>query len=109
MKRAALLSVISKKAKDGDLKIIDSFKIEKPKTKMLASVLEKILGNTKKKKISVVIVAPQNKKELIMSGRNLPKTFIAYSNSLNVRDCLSYKVVVFEKKAINEFIEQYSK
>lgn len=109
MKRAALLSVISKKVNDGDLKIIDSFKIEKPKTKTFASSLGKILGNTKKKKTSALIVAPQNKKELIMSGRNIPKTFVVYSNSLNIRDCLSHKIIIFEKKAIDEFVEQYSK
>src|SRR5580698_578627 len=47
MKRAALFSVLSKKAKDGELKIFESLTIEAPKTKSIAPSLKAILAPRK--------------------------------------------------------------
>src|ERR1700722_697653 len=41
MKRAALFAALSRKTKDGELKVFDTFALEAPKTKVLASALGK--------------------------------------------------------------------
>ena len=43
MKRVALFSVLSKKAKDGEMKVFDSLMIEAPKTKSVAAALKVVL------------------------------------------------------------------
>src|SRR5271167_3601336 len=47
MKRTALFSVLSRKAKDGEVKVFESLMIEAPKTKVLASTLNTILNMKK--------------------------------------------------------------
>ncbi|MCL4403979.1 50S ribosomal protein L4 [Patescibacteria group bacterium] len=104
MQRLALLTVLSKKLKD-EVKVIDDLSVSEPKTKNVAA----ILSNFFKRPASLLIVGSKENKHLNRAARNLPKVEVRTVNNLNVYDCLSHKNVFFEKAAVAELIDKYSK
>ncbi|MEK7169420.1 MAG: 50S ribosomal protein L4 [Patescibacteria group bacterium] len=105
MKQAALFSLLSRKLKEDDFKIIDSLKIENPKTKTAAAIFKKLF----KASPSVIIIPAKNNRNMKLAARNIPKFKVLSSNSMNVADSLNHKKILFEKEAILEFIGQYEK
>jgi len=96
MRRKALFMVLSVKAKENLLLVLDKLEIEKPKTKAMAEVLNKLFL----KKGSGLIVLPKMDKSIILSVKNIPKTGTIQAKDLNVLDLLSYKYLVMPKDAI---------
>ncbi len=102
MKHAALASLLSKKLKDNELKIYETFAISEPKTKLAAEALRKATGVGKRvKNFNVLVVRDPENRMLTRAARNLPKTKVLDPNSLNVYDVLNYRYVFFEKNAID--------
>ncbi len=99
MAKKAFLSVLSKKAEEGELKIMESWDLKNHKTKPLAVVVEKIAG-----KNSVILVSPAGNRNLALASRNLPKARYLASNSLNTHNLLSYKEILMEKKVLNDYV-----
>ncbi|TSD02013.1 MAG: large subunit ribosomal protein L4, partial [Parcubacteria group bacterium Athens0714_26] len=66
MLRAALISVLSKKVLDGEIKIFDTLELASNKTKPLAVLLQKIINNK-----SAVLLFPENNKNIRLASRNL--------------------------------------
>lgn len=103
MKRAALASLLSKKAALNEIKVIEDLKINSPKTKNLASVLNKFIKERK----SLLLIPQKENRNLFLAGRNLPKTKVLAPNSLNVYDCLAHKYLYFEKEAVEDFVKNF--
>src|SRR5579864_1344910 len=93
MKRAALFAVLSRKTKDGEVKVFENLALEAPKTKMLASALNHLLNMQKRsKKFDVLLVANGNEsKSLFRASSNLQKAKAIDAASLNVYDILNHK------------------
>lgn len=109
MKRAALYAVVSKKLKDGEMKIIDAFGLAsnggKPKTKELASTVKNIIGSGKKKtKQTTLLVVKEGEKNTILAGRNIARNKVLYPSGMNILDGVSHKIIVFEKAAMEQFV-----
>jgi len=96
MRRKALFMVLSVKAKENLLLILDKLEIEKPKTKAMARVLNKLFL----KKASGLVVLSKMNKNLILSINNIPKIDTIQAKDLNVLDLLQYKYVVMSRDAI---------
>ncbi len=96
MRRKALFMVLSVKAKENLLLILDKLEIEKPKTKAMAEVLNKLFL----KKGSGLVVLPKMDKSVILSIKNIPKADTIQAKDLNVLDLLSYKYLIMPKEAI---------
>jgi len=105
MKKLALFSVLSKKLKDNELKIVSEIKINQPKTKEAVKILETI---TPKNKKTLIISKPKNK-NLFLALRNLPKILLSTPQTLNIYDTLNNKNIIFEKEALLQFVEKYKK
>jgi len=103
MRRKALFMVLSVKAKENLLLVLDKLEIEKPKTKAMAKVLNKLFL----KKGSGLIVLPEINKSVILSVKNIPKTGTIQAKDLNVLDLLSYKYLVMPKEAIKIIKETF--
>jgi large subunit ribosomal protein L4 len=100
MKRAALFTALSRKAKDGELKVFDAFAFEAPKTKMLASALNGVLQMKKNgKRYDVLLVSDRENKNLFRASTNLQKTKAVEATSLNVYDILTHKNLFMDKSA----------
>ena len=114
MKRAALYAIVSKKLKDGEVKIIDAFRFAsnggKPKTKELASAVKNIIESEKKKtKPTTLLIAKEGEKNTILAGRNIARNKVLYPSDVNIIDSVSHKIIMFEKVAMEQFIENQTK
>jgi large subunit ribosomal protein L4 len=105
MKQKALFSLLSKKLKDGNIRVIDAMSLSAPKTKEASALIGKIF----KTPSGVAIVPAKGNRNMKLAARNIPKVNVLSPNSLNVYDLLASKNVFFEKDSVNEFISQYQK
>lgn len=95
MARQALLSVLTKKAKDGEVKVVDSFDVASRKTKNISAALNKVSAGRSK-----ILVAPFAYKNFYLAARNLAKTKIMPMENLNVSDLLNFREVLIDKKSL---------
>ncbi len=96
MRRKALFMVLSAKAKENLLLVLDKLEIEKAKTRAMAEILNKLFL----KKGSGLVVLLQKDENIIKATRNIPKTATMQAKDLNVLDLLSYKYLVMPREAI---------
>ncbi|MEK7555225.1 MAG: 50S ribosomal protein L4 [Patescibacteria group bacterium] len=105
MKQSAVFSALSKKLKDGELRIVDSFKLADFKTKELSKILKSILGL----RPNVLLIPSSANKNINQVISNIGKADAISSRSLNVYDLLKHKNIIVEKEAINEMEKHYGK
>ena len=94
VKRAALASALSLRAKEKKLVIVDALAFDAPKTKRLAGIL-KALGAD-----SAVVVDGKTNVNLSKSCRNLPKSKVLPPEGLNVYDILNHPTLVIAADAV---------
>ncbi len=95
----ALLSVLSRKAKDGELVLVDKISFDTPKTSEAKKVLlavGKAAGMREKRKNAVLIAATSYEKGTIKSFSNLGHVKTEEVRNLNPLDLLTYKYLVIE-------------
>lgn len=95
MRRLALRCVLSAKAGDGELKILDGFNFTEPKTKKMIEVLTALGIDS-----SALIVTPAPEENVIKSARNLPEIKTMPANVLNINDILSHKTLLMTEAAV---------
>lgn len=100
MRKQALAMVLSDKAREGKLQVIEAFKVKEPKTK-LAKALVSGLGVSGK---SLLILEKENV-EFNRAARNLADVKIITVPNLNIFDLLEAEWVVVEKAAVNKMQE----
>jgi large subunit ribosomal protein L4 len=97
MRRLALRCLLSSKASEGGLKILDQLSFEAPKTKEMIKVLDAL-----KLESTALIVTATPETNLIKSSRNIPGVKILSTNILNVVDLLSHDTVVMTENAVRK-------
>jgi large subunit ribosomal protein L4 len=97
MRQGALRSALSERVREGNLILIDAWKLEKPKTKELVSSL-KSLGLDGK----TLIVDSLENQNLILSTRNLQRTKVVNPFGLNIYDLLFHEKLVLSQDAVKE-------
>lgn len=105
MRRKALFMVLSAKAKENSVLVIENMNIEKPKTKPMFDLFTKICL----KNGSALVVLPKNDANLIKSIRNIEKTKVMQAKDLNVLDVLNYKHLVMPEDSIKVIKEVFAK
>jgi large subunit ribosomal protein L4 len=95
-RRAALMSALAQKARDGQVRVIDGFNFTAPKTKTMRELLA-TLGIKK----SVLIVVAERDVNVELSGRNLPGVRVLPVIGLNVEDVLHYETLLVAKPALD--------
>ena len=97
MRRLALRCVLSAKVSDGELKVVEQLKLEKPKTKEMVRILAALEVDT-----STLIATSEPEENVIKSARNLPRIKTTPANILNVVDILSYKMLLMTEAAVRK-------
>jgi len=97
IRRLALKCVLSAKAGDGELKILEQLKLEEPKTKEMLRILNVLGVDT-----SALIVTSEPEDNVVKSARNLSKIKTLPANLLNVVDVLSYKMLLMTVAAVRK-------
>lgn len=110
MKRKALFMVLSGKVKENLLILLDSLKIEKPKTKIMVQVLNNLRSKIDDfKQGSVLIALPQKDKKIKLAARNIPNLQTLEAHNINVLDLLSFKYLLATKEVIKVIKETFLK
>ncbi len=107
MKRKAILALLSQKLRDEEIKFVDSFKLETPKTKFLAAAL-KLLLPEKFSSALLVYKSPQDK-SITNLVRNIPKVRALSAPNLNVRTLLNHKYLLISADSLAELEMFYQK
>lgn len=105
MRRLSLFMVLSGKARDKLLLLVDGLRIEDAKTKVMAEFLNRMPCQGK----SCLISLPKIDKNIILSARNLPGVKVIEARNLNSLDVLSFKYLIIPKEAIEVISETFLK
>lgn len=103
MRQGAIFSVLARKMKDKEIKIIDILNIEQPKTKLAAELFKKFFDRRQ----SILIVPSSQNKNIYQASANLVKIKALNPKSLNVEDLLRYKYILLDKEAVKIIDEHY--
>lgn len=104
MKRKALAMVLSQKASNNQLIVVDSLNLSEIKTKVLAATLLAL----PMKKIKTIIALDKNNENVVKSAKNLPKVMTLPAAALNVVDLMSYQYLLIEESALPTLYKNYS-
>ena len=102
-RRLALKSVLSDKATEQNIVVIDSITMEAPKTKEFAAFLKAVGCDCK----TLVVTAEANT-NVIKSGRNIEGCQVTFANVINVYDILKAKKLVLDKAALQKIEEVFA-
>lgn len=109
MKKVALISALSAKAKDGQIKVLTGLEKVEPKTKNVAKLIKK-LGLEESR---TLLVTPDGVKKgfenIFRAGRNIESIEILSVKTLNTYEVLDNKMVLFMKAAIDSLQENLAK
>lgn len=95
IKRIALKSVLTDKFNSGNLVIIESLSMEKPKTREFNNILKALKIDAK-----TLVVTEKNDKNIVNSGRNIQGVSIAFTDILNTYDVLKHEKLLMTKDAV---------
>lgn len=104
-KKLAKRSVLSQKLKDGEIKVLETFTFEEPKTKDFIEVL-KALGLENKRSLFVLGETDEN---IYLSSRNLGKTKVVSNGELNIYDLINAAEVVFLEGSLERIQDNLKK
>ncbi|MCK4369210.1 MAG: 50S ribosomal protein L4 [Dehalococcoidales bacterium] len=97
MHQLAIRCVLSAKARDEELKVVEELKFKQPKTKEMAGVLAALGVDS-----SALIVTSEPEENVVKSARNLAGIKTMPANILNVVDILSYKTLLMTEAAVRQ-------
>lgn len=100
MRRGALRSALSERVREGNVVVIDDFKLDQPKTKGFLSALG-TLGLEGK----TLIVDSLENDNLMLASRNVQRAKIVHSYGLNIYDLLYHEKLVLSRRAAEELTE----
>ena len=103
VKRLALKSVLSAKAAEGKLVVIDSIKMDAIKTAEFRKFLNAVKVDGK-----AVIVTPEVDTVIVKSARNIPGVLTTIANLLNVYDIINAQYLVVDQAALAKIEEVYA-
>ncbi len=102
VKRLARFSALSYKAKQNEIKILEDFNFEAPKTKDYVSMIDKLEVRNKK---SLLVVAQPNR-NLVLSSRNIPDTEVVTLSELNTYKIMNASALLFVESSLNQLQEK---
>jgi len=97
MRRSALRSALSAKARDGEVFVIDGLDFPAPKTKQLFTTLS-AMGLS----ASTLLVTTGGASNVTLSARNIPWVDTLPANLLNVVDIINHRNLVLTADAVAE-------
>ena len=104
MRRLALRSALSQKAIDGQVRVIEAFGFEEPKTGAAANLLETIGFDH-----TTLIVLPAPNLVVSRSFENLATSKIVLARNMNIRDLFTYTYLLLAKDSIELLVENFQK
>lgn len=102
MRRLALRGALTAKLGDEAIRILDTFGLERIKTRDVAGVLAALNARGR-----ILVVSPGTDDRLWLSSRNLPTVDVIRADSLNVVDLVNADTIIIEQSALARMQEVY--
>lgn len=97
MRRAAIRMVLSDKAREGNLIVLQDLVLESPKTKEFVAMIRALAG-----KRSVLLVGDGAEPEMLRAGRNVPEVDMLPADLLNTVDVLNHRTLIMTLDAVRK-------
>src|SRR6266849_1859653 len=104
MRRLALRSALSQKAIDGQVRVIEAFEFEEPRTKQAADLIQAMGFDD-----STLIVLPAPNCVVSRSFENLNGAKIVLARNLNIRDLFTHTYLLLAKDSLELIEENFSR
>jgi len=101
MYRAGMASILSQLAREDRIRVVDEFKVEHPKTRLLAQKV-KAMGFDE-----VLVITDEVDSNLTLSSRNLHNVKVISAQQANPVALVRYPNVLLTKKAVAKFEEMF--
>ena len=101
MYRAGMTSILSQLAREDRIRVVDDFKVEHPKTKLLAQKV-KSMGFDQ-----VLVITAEPDSNLALSSRNLHNVQVIAAQNANPVALVRYPNVLLTKKAVAKLEEMF--
>ena len=101
MYRAGMASILSQLAREDRIRVVDEFKLEHPKTKLLAQKV-KSMGFDE-----VLVITDEVDNNLTLSSRNLHNVRVISAQQANPVALVRYPAVLLTKKAVAKLEEMF--
>jgi large subunit ribosomal protein L4 len=102
LRKSALVSALSSRAKDGKILVIDRIGLDSPKTKAIVGMLSSLAVA---KKRNLLIVDPTDK-NVYLSGRNVRNLAIRPVNEINALDIITNENIIFGEQGLVKKVEE---
>ena len=103
VKRLALKSVLTAKAQEENVVVIDAIKMDEIKTKTFKQFLQAVNADCK-----ALVVTAENDAIVVKSAANIPGVVVTFANLINVYDVLNAKKLVVDKAALAKIEEVFA-
>ena len=103
VRRLALKSVLSAKAAEGSIIVVDSIAMDSIKTKAFRGFLDAVKCDGK-----AVVITPEVNENVVKSARNIPGVLTTTARILSVYDILNAKYLVIDQAALATIEEVYA-
>lgn len=100
-RRLALRAALSDKLAAEEIKVIEGFAMEKPRTKDMVSILRNLELEGK----STLVVVPEYDKAVLLSGRNIPGVTVRRASDLNSYEVMAHSRLLMTRKAAEMLAE----
>jgi large subunit ribosomal protein L4 len=105
-KRLAMKSILSLKAQNATMKVVEDFSIESGKTKDLSSLLSGFLPGDKAER--TVVILKDDDAMVKRAGRNIPWLHFLSFNRLRAHDLFYGRTVIVMESAVKSLNEFYA-
>ena len=95
MRRAAIRMVLSDKAREGNLIVLQDLILESPKTKEFVAMIHALGGRR-----SVLLVGDGANPEMLRAGRNVPEVDMLPADLLNTVDVMNHRTLIMTLDAV---------
>ena len=102
MYRAGMASILSQLVREGRLAVVESMKVDSPKTKQLAACFKAM------KLDSVLVIADEVDENLYLASRNLGHALVIEPRYADPVSLLRYKKVLLTRGAIDQLKEMFA-
>ena len=102
MYRAGMASILSQLAREGRLAVVESLKVDSPKTKVLADKFKSMNLD------SVMVIADEVDENLYLASRNLKNVFVVEPRYADPVSLVQFKKVLVTKGAIDKLQEMFA-
>ncbi|HDG68304.1 MAG TPA: 50S ribosomal protein L4 [candidate division Zixibacteria bacterium] len=102
MRRLALASILSDRARENKVFVFEGFDLPKPRTKDFINILD---NSEIDYKVSTLVITRNVEPNVIKSAKNIPKVKVTFSGELNPYQVITAENIIIEKSALEKIEE----